>query len=484
MQNPDDASTQASHRLFAGHRLRETRKRLGYRQHRMARQLGISVSYLSQIESGDRPMTPAVMLAFATAFPMEWAEIVPEDEAALLIGAMAAGTDPSVPEQLVPADLLRRAAQQQPALARRLIAVHAAYNRSQSQIAALDDRLNHGAGEPARSPWEEVRDWFYDAGNYLDELDRAAEALHHSLADDMHSPDEAIERRLRDAHDVTLVRATERLPDAAQVPLSEFDSERRRLAIDRSLPPESRAFFLAHQLVRLELAELLATVARDAALGAEGSRELLAVGLANYAAGALLMPYARFREAAQVSRHDIDQLRQQFGVSFEQVCHRLSTLQRPGLRGLPFFFCRVDMAGNITKRHSATPLQFARFGGACPLWIVHEAVAIPDRILVQLAELPDGTRYVSMAKGLVKATGSYNRPARRYAVALGCEITHADNFVYADQLALRDQGSATPIGISCRICLRTDCDQRAFPPSGRPIAVNRDRRMAVPYVVK
>jgi predicted transcriptional regulator len=193
------------------------------------------------------------------------------------------------------------------------------------------------------------------------------------------------------------------------------------------------------------------------------------------------MPYGRFRTEARTVRHDIDRLRQVFGVSFEQACHRLSTLQRPGARGIPFFFCRVDMAGNITKRHSATRLQFARFGGACPLWIVHEAVAIPDRILVQLAETPDGVRYVSMAKGLVKPSGSYDRAPRRYAVALGCEVDHAREFIYADGLDLTSERGATRIGISCRICPRPDCDQRAFPPSDRDILVDPDHRDVVPY---
>ena len=195
------------------------------------------------------------------------------------------------------------------------------------------------------------------------------------------------------------------------------------------------------------------------------------------------MPYRRFRSAARAVRHDIDRLAQQFGVSFEQACHRLSTLQRDDARGVPFFFCRVDMAGNITKRHSATRLQFARFGGACPLWIVHEAVAIPDRILVQLAETPDGVRYVSMAKGLVKPSGSYDRAPRRYAVALGCEAEHASEFIYADGLDLTADRAATRIGISCRICPRADCDQRAFPPSDRAISVDPDQRGVVPYRV-
>ena len=113
--------------------------------------------------------------------------------------------------------------------------------------------------------------------------------------------------------------------------------------------------------------------------------------------------------------------------------------------------------------------------------MVHEAVAIPDRIMVQLAEMPDGMRYVSMAKGLVKPSGSYARAPRRYAVVLGCEIDHATNFIYADGLRLNDEAAATPIGMSCRLCPREGCDQRAFPPLDRPIRIEQGHRRVVPY---
>ena len=195
------------------------------------------------------------------------------------------------------------------------------------------------------------------------------------------------------------------------------------------------------------------------------------------------MPYNRFRKDARLMRHDIDRISQSYGTSFEQTCHRLSTLQREQARGVPVFFCRVDMAGNITKRHSATRLQFARFGGACPLWIVHEAVAIPDRIQVQLAETPDGVRYVSMAKGLVKPSGRFDRMPRRYAVALGCEIEHAHEFIYADGMDLASKHAVTKIGVSCRLCSREDCDQRSFPPSGIAIRVDPNRRQVVAYQI-
>ncbi len=457
-------------RLFEGFRLRDLRRRLSLSQASMAARLGISVPYLSQIENNDRPITDIVLLALAREFPLEASEIGAQSETSALLRTIDAATDSSIPADRIDEADVRRGLEQQPLLARRLVALHEAYRRSQAQLRVLDDRFDSGSGDAAPLPWEEVRDWFQAEGNYIDAIDRSAEVLAEAVDEGIGG----LESRLLRWHGIAVQTG-----DGGGSQLSHFDPAARTLTIAGGLPPESRAFLLAHRLVRHEFANEMRLVIDRSGLAAPASRELLSVGLANYAAGALLMPYARFRSAARDVRHDIDRLRQRFGVSFEQACHRLSTLQRPGEAGLPFFFCRVDMAGNITKRHSATRLQFAALGGACPLWVVHEAVAIPDRILVQLAEMPNGTRYVSMAKGLVKPSGSYTRSPRRYAVALGCEEAHAADFVYAD--ALRPGGAATPIGASCRICPRLDCDQRAFPPAGSVIEIDPDQRSAVPY---
>lgn len=456
-------------RVFEGFRLRELRRRVGLSQAAMAARLGISVSYLSQIENNDRPITDIVLVALSREFPLE--AFGDAADSAALLRTIDAATDASVPAERIEEADIRRGIEQQPLLARRMVALHDAWRRSQEQLRVLDDRFDSGSTDAAPLPWEEVRDWFQAEGNYIDAIDLSAEALAADLDPDR--PTRGLEDRLR-WHGVKVVGED---GDGSQ--LSRFDADGRTLALNSALPPESRAFLLAHRLVRYEFENEMREVVEGSGLASPASRELLSIGLANYAAGALLMPYGAFKDTARDVRHDIDRLRQRFGVSFEQACHRLSTLQRPGAAGLPFFFCRVDMAGNITKRHSATRLQFAALGGACPLWVVHEAVAIPDRILVQHAEMPDGTRYVSMAKGLVKPSGSYARPSRRYAVALGCEEVHAADFVYADDL--RPGGAATPIGASCRICPRTDCDQRAFPPAGSAIAIDPDRRSVVPY---
>lgn len=451
-------------RLFAGEQLRTLRHTAGLNQAAMAARLGVSVSYLSQLEGGVRPLTPAVAAAVRRHHPGALARLEDAAPAMRLAGLSQALADPLLPPA-PSADIIARLAEERPDIADRFIALHGAMRAAEERLQMVEEQASGGGS--GRRPWEAVRDWFHDRGNYVDLLDRAAEQL---------AGDEAAMIARLSAHGIAIAVAQDE-----SAPLRTFDPLTGLLTINGALPPESRRFLIAHQLAATEFAELIAQVAAQAPVEGEAARNLLHIGLANYAAGALTMPYAAFRAAARETRHDIDRLCRRFGVSFEQACHRLSTLQRPGAEGIPFYFCRVDMAGNITKRHSATRFQFARFGGACPLWIVHEAVAIPDRIAVQLAETPDGVRYVSMAKGLVKPSGSFTRTPRRYAVTLGCEAEHAGDFVYAD--ALDRSALATPIGISCRLCPRDDCDQRAFPPADRGIAVDPDVRGTVPYRV-
>lgn len=466
----------ATPRLFAGPKLRALRSEKGLRQSEMAKRLAVSTSYLSQLENDDRPLTPALVERLAKTFPLDWRDITAGTAETRLAALQEANADPLFAEAL-PQRHLGRFAEQQPALADRFIKLHEAYRRSGQRLQMVDEAFAADSAGGARLPWEEVRDWFHLTDNYVDIIDRAAEELAIRIAGDERGPDiDQLEAYLRDELSVTL------LYDQADA-LRSFDPRYWRLAIGTGQPPESRRFQLAHQLTALALKNEIEAIVTSAELANPASRQLLLVGLCNYAAGALLMPYRSFRTAARRLRHDIDRLAQWFGASFEQTCHRLSTLQRAELPGVPFFFCRVDMAGNITKRHSATRLQFARFGGACPLWIVHEAVAIPDRIQVQLAETPDGIRYVSMAKGLVKPSGRYHRSPRRYAVALGCEAEHAGEFIYADGMDLASSSTAARIGISCRLCPRPDCEQRAFPPSDRVIRVDPDQRGVVPYAL-
>ncbi len=247
--------------------------------------------------------------------------------------------------------------------------------------------------------------------------------------------------------------------------------------------PATRRFQLLHQVALLVQNDLLEATLDLARFQTDEARAIAKIGLANYFAGAALLPYGRFHDAARAMRHDLEALAHAFGASVEQVAHRLSTLQRPGAKGLPFFFVRVDQAGTITKRHSATRLQFARYGGACPLWNVHQAFETPGRFLRQLAETPDGVRYFCLARDVQKPGGSFRAPVRRYAIGLGCEVRHAPELVYADGMDLTNPRAFEAIGISCRICERQGCHQRSVPPLERRLTVDPDRRGTLPYEI-
>ena len=460
-------------RLFAGKQLRALRARRGLRQTEMALTLGISASYLSQLENDERHLTPALADGLRSAFPLDWADLAPADGDVLVRALNEALADPQLAGPL-PGEAVERLARQFPGFADAFVRLHGLHTQTRLRLDMLDEAIGTSLVAGGRLPWEEVRDWFHHANNYVDVLDCAAEALAAEIAGTDPSPRvQSMQAWLR-ANGVTITWTSGGA-------MRHYDADRRHLDLDSNQPIESGRFQLAWQVTALALSGPIAQIVEAAALQSEAARHLLTIGLGNYAAGALLMPYERFRIAARELRHDVDRLRLLFHTSFEQCCHRLSTLQRPRARGIPVYFCRVDMAGNVTKRHSATRLQFGRFGGACPLWIVHEAVAIPDRIHVQLAEMPDGIRYVSIAKGLVKPSNSYYRPPRRYAVTLGCEATHAAEFIYADGLNLASPDAVAQIGASCRICPRDACDQRAFPPSDKAIDVDPARRELVPY---
>lgn len=319
-----------------------------------------------------------------------------------------------------------------------------------------------------------MRDFFHYCDNYIDAVDRAAE--HFATAEGGHE-------NIRVAAVSKLGNAGVTVKFEDQDTLRHHDAQAKTLHISTRAAHESQTFQLVLQVALIRQNALLDATLDLARFHSTEARAIAKIGLANYFAGAAIMPYAVFLEAANSTRHDLEQLATGFGASIEQVCHRLSTLQRPGAKGIPFFFVRVDQAGTITKRHSATRLQFARFGGACPLWNVHRAFEQPGQFLRQLAETPDGVRYISLARDVSKTAGRFGAPVRRYAIALGCEVKHAPQLVFADGLDVNRAEAFEPIGISCRICERKTCHQRSVPPLERQLSVDPDTRGLLPYTV-
>ncbi len=463
----------ATQKLYAGAKLRETRQRLGLTQKEFAGKLGVSLPYLNQMENNNRPVSTGVVLALAQEFGFDVTELSTGDSERLVSDMREAMADPVFAENAPPLADLRLTASNAPALARAFLDLHRAYRQTHERLASLDEALGREDSRTQPSPWDEVRDFFHYCDNYIDAVDRAAERF----------ASQAAGNGIR-AHAQTTLEDSGITVSFQDIPaIRHFDPVSRRLTLSSRGQPETQGFQLLLQLALIKQDALIEATLDLARFQSDQARAIAKIGLANFFAGAAIMPYGAFQTAAHDTRHDLELLAHRFGASIEQVAHRLSTLQRPGAKGIPFFFVRVDQAGTITKRHSATRLQFARFGGACPLWNVHRAFETPGRFLRQLAETPDGVRYISLARDVSKPGGSFGAPTRRFAIALGCEVRHAADLVYADDLDLANPRAFEPIGISCRICERKDCHQRSVPPLERRLSINSDERGVLPYRV-
>ena len=263
-----------------------------------------------------------------------------------------------------------------------------------------------------------------------------------------------------------------------------YDPASRTLYLSKTLNEGQKAYQMATQLALLEYKDIidrLVQTGRFTEFTIEGTIKLAKIGLANYFAGALLMPYQQFWKDAEASHYDIEWLGRRYSLGFEAICHRLSTLQKPTQRGIPFFFLRVDKAGNISKRQSATDFHFSKIGGSCPLWKVHSAFDHLGEILTQLAEMPDGRIYFWVTRTVSSGFGHYGTPKKTFAIALGCDAQHAHRLIYSKGIDISAPEASTPIGAGCKVCPRNECPQRAFPMAGRRLEVNTDVTGFSPY---
>jgi predicted transcriptional regulator/transcriptional regulator with XRE-family HTH domain len=469
-------------KVFVGGRLRRMREDRGYTQVGMARELGLSASYYNQIENDERPLTAQLIVRVSELLKVD-AQLFADDQEGRLIADMREVLVAAAPEEEVSLAELREVASTMPGIARALIKIQHKHREALERVDLLSHQLDgardaHAASLPLM-PHEEVRDFFYARSNYIDELDRVAERI---ASDEALKPGEtfdALARRLDKLHGIKVSIEREDGDDPAGVLQRRF--EQGKLVLSPGLTPTQRAFQVATQLAFLEAGDKLKKLASEGSFTSDESRALARIGLAHHFAGALLMPYRAFLAAAEQLRYDLDPLRRKFGVSYEMVCHRVSTLQRSGAEGVPFFFLRVDRAGNISKRQSATDFHFSRVGGTCPLWNVYEAFAQPGRTLVQLAQMPDGRTYLWIARAVSRGYGGHGSPSKTFSIALGCDVRHAPRLVYSQGLDLRAPAAVTPIGMGCKVCDRPACPQRAFPQMGRHVVVDENRSHFEPY---
>lgn len=461
--------------LMLGAKVRSLRRREKLTQAQLAQRLGVSASYLNLIENNRRPLTANLLLKLAKEFKLDLNSFAPTDDARVVSDLREAFSDPMFEAGGIAPAELRELAGSSPAIAGAVLKLYRNYRSARESAEIFAERLQqHGEGEltSAGSPTEEVNDLLQRHGNYFPEIEAAAEALWDRAQLDPDDVNGGIAAYLEKEHGIQtrIVQASE--GDA----MRRYDPKRRVITVSEVLPPRTRRFQLAHQAGLILHSDAFDALGLDGELPNPAAKSLTRVVLANYFGAAVLMPYGSFLAAARETRYDIELLAHRYRASFEQICHRLTTLRRPGAEGIPLHFLRIDIAGNISKRFSASGIRMPRFSGACPRWNVHTAFLTPGMISTQLSRMPDGTVYFCMARTVRRDSGGYNRPHTVHSIGVGCEVRYAKQMVYSDGVDLDNRAAATPVGVTCRTCEQIDCEQRVFPPMQKRLEIDENVR--------
>ncbi len=459
-------------KLYLGGRLRRLRRELGLNQSAMAAELGMSPSYLNHLERNQRPVTAQVLLRLTQAYDVDLKEFTAEGDRTGTDDLVEIFADPMFADIGVPRYEMLEVADNAPSVADAISRLYTALvERRQMPEGDLGEREGSLV-----TPESWVRDHIQGQRNYFGYLEEAAETLAGALGDRLNLFAH-LRHRLKEGFgiDTRIVP-----PELLEATSQHYDMHRKRLMLSELLRPESRTFAVAYQLALFEFRPLLARMLESAAPPDAPTRRMLHMSLANYAAGAITMPYGAFLAAAERHRYDIDRLCAEFGASVEQVAHRLTTLGRSGARGIPFFMIRVDSAGNVSKRFAGESFPFSRFGGTCPRWNLHAAFQTPGRVATQIVETPDGQRFFTISRTVERAVRLDPRESSQLAIGIGCDVRFATRIVYSDGLDLT-KPYVTPIGPACTICPRVRCPQRAAAPAGRTLTVNETQKTISPY---
>ncbi|MCP8882961.1 short-chain fatty acyl-CoA regulator family protein [Devosia sp. XJ19-1] len=451
-----------------GGRIKRLRRQRHLNQADLAQSLGISASYLNLIEHNRRKVTVPLLFSIAGYFGVEPGELVDGDEGRLVGDLMEAFGDDIFADSDLTNLEIRDLATANPAAARAVLKL---YDRYRLAAAGAPAPRSEGEAEPFHLATDAISDFLQASSNHFPALEDAAERVRADIDNSGDGFEAAIRTYLFNVFGLEVRLAS--LPHGIA---RQLDPARRHLLISDLLPAESASFLLAQQIGQLAADTEMAQIIDNSDLP-EGDAPALARNvLSAYFAAALIMPYAPFLKACRDYRYDIERLGRRFGASFEQVCHRMTTLQRKGASGIPLHLVRTDIAGNISKRFSLSGIHIPRHSGACPRWNIYAAFLAPERINVQVSQMPDGQKFFCIARTITKGDYRYNAPRRYLSVGLGCAIHHARELIYSDGIDLSSEQQVVPIGVGCRICPRLECGQRAHPPADHRFRIDDSMR--------
>ena len=462
--------------------IRRLRRGQSLTQRDLANKLDISVAYINLIENNRRSITVPILLKVAKLFNIELSELTNDYNKQLNSDLMDIFSDNIFEEHELKNNDIKDFCVNSPIVGDAVRTLYDKYLLNKKDLGELADQMISVKQEISdtvgseKSSADFISDMLQSNNNYFSDIEEISEKETSAIDIDNGNRLKSMINFLEKKFFIKIKFEEENLQNNF---VKKYIAEKKILKISNALSRESKEFLIAHQI-----GLIIGKDSIQAKLEKEGitDNNTLALGktvLANYFASCLLMPYDKFLNYSKKHRYDIDMLSNRFETSFEQVCHRLTTLQKPGNNGIPFHFMRVDIAGNVSKRFSLSGLKIPRYSVACPRWNVYSAFLNPGKIKVQLSKMLDGKTFVCLARTVSKRIGDYRSPETFFSIGLGFDISHSKDCIYADNL---DEKYSVPTGLSCRTCERENCRQRAFPPIHKNLKFNENVRGLSGYI--
>ena len=464
-----------------GPKIKAFRRQLGMQANKLAEELGISPSYLNLIENGKRKIDGDLLLKVCEKLRIELSDLTSKTDLNLENNISELLADELFEDLDILGPEVKDLVNTNPKIAKALIKLGDNFKQKDHEIV---NKLENISGKiidsrKAAFPGEVISDFLQENKNFFPKLENFADTIFEKVKQNNRTRYIALCDFLKSEYGITVKDV---IPEEGKPFSKIYKSKQKELFLSDYLSLETKKLHAAAQISQQgaskEIEEYLSTFN----FPSEEAKKLTRVALLNYCGAAILMPYKLFHKACKELKYDLELLQNTFATSFEQVSHRVTCLQDPGLPGIPFHFLRVDVAGNISKRFSLSGIEIPRYGGACPRWNVYSAFSRPGVIQAAVSKMTNGEKYVCIARTVEKGVGRYGQKKSMLSIGLGCEAKYAKDFVYTENLDLNDKKSELPIGVSCRTCDRLDCSQRAFPPLHKKFDIDINSRGVSVYV--
>jgi len=467
--------------LQIGHKIKTKRRKLGIAQAALSKKISISPSYLNLIESGKRKVSVDLLLKLANELNIEISDISKKTDTNLYQNLMDLLGDNLFEDLDITNFDIKELVNTNPLIAKALVKLGDNYKKKNQDIVSKVENISGKFIDSRKNsfPGEVVSDFLQENENYFPKLEEFASNFFSKIQINNRMGYTSICEYLLRKHGIEVKDV---VPDEKKPFTKQFDVAKKIFLVSDYLTLETKKLYAGAQVAQLEFSQVIDEYLNSFSFPSEESKKLSNVALLNYAGAAIIMPYKSFYEECIKQRYDVELLQNTFAVSFEQVAHRITCLQDPKMKGIPFHMLRADVAGNISKRFSLSGIEIPRYGGACPRWNIYKAFTMPGKINAAVSKMSNGEKYICIARTVEKGIGKHGMEKTLLSIGLGCQVKYAKDFVYADSLNLNDKKTETPIGVNCRTCDRMDCQQRAFPPLHKKFDIDLNKRGISVYV--